>query len=102
LDGAKLYFNRAHQRLIDSVTGTNLFIGQYEYFVQHRAVFVSSKARMDLIVQYLNIVYKKQYSMICTKEFPSALFPEQSLGLFMISEQSNRADTSDSAKAIKY
>jgi len=87
LDGAKLYFNRNHQNLLRSITGTSSFIGQWEFFIKNKdCVFVSNADRMNLILHYLNVVYGRHYFSICKKQFDSTIKGQMPLAIYEVSD----------------
>jgi hypothetical protein len=61
LDGAILYFNGSYQRSMESVTGSRIFVDQWQYFVKPCNVFVCSSKRMNILLRYLNVIYGKHY-----------------------------------------
>lgn len=57
IDGGALYLNENYQRMMSNRTGGNQFVEQFQYLVNQEKLFVSSRKRMDLITNYMNIVH---------------------------------------------
>lgn len=85
LDGGILYGNTSYQQLMKEVTGSDTFIGHWEYFVGKRhCTFLSSLDRMNMLVEYVNTVYGKQYEVECIKVFNTPIIGEEPLCLFNV------------------
>ena len=87
LDGAKLYFNHDHQKIIETTTGSFSFIGQWEFFMKNKGCdFISTPERMSFILHYINIVYNKHFFAICKKQFPVLIDKQEPLAIFEVIE----------------
>ena len=85
IDGAILYFNESYQHMLAQLTGSKEFIKQWEYFADKQpCIFVSSEKRMEIILHYVNTVYKKKYTAKIVHSFYSAEQGDKSLSLFRI------------------
>ena len=89
IDGGALYLNGNYQTLMYNMTGENRFVEQFLYLVKEEKIFVSSRERMELITNYMNVVHGLDLHfitlMVFNKDDSSLNTP--TIGLHQFSQQ---------------
>lgn len=64
MDGGVLYLSNGYQNMLSKRTETKTFFDQYLWLINKRKIFVSSKERMRLLTDYVNVVYDQELKYI--------------------------------------
>ena len=60
IDGGVLYLSNDYQNMLVERSGKTTFIDQYLWLIDQQKTFVSSEERMQLLTDYINLVYNQE------------------------------------------